>query len=327
MANLLSQNEVDTLMQAISSGTVPATEDKAKQPVKVRRDAKLYDFRHPVMFLKDQLRTLQMIHESFARNFSNSLASYLRMGVKAKCTGVDQISYGEFALSLPDPCTIVNTRFHPSEGRTLLAIHPAVGIGVIDRVMGGTGAGGSLNRPFTEIEQTIIDELVNMTLRDLEPAWNRILKVSFTAEATEQSTQFIQIANMEDTVVSATLEVNFAETSGIVSLCYPFRSLNTVAERLNAKHWVEEEQKAQAAKSKTAGMASISQIPLQMAANLGVAHITMHDLMQLKKGDVLLLNREIDQPIELEVGGKVRFTGRLGARHGHTAVQIEQRSM
>ena len=136
---------------------------------------------------------------------------------------------------------------------------------------------------------------------------------------------------MEDTVVSATLEVNFAETSGIVSLCYPFRSLTTVAERLNAKHGVEEEQKAQAAKIQDHDPdPSGNQIPLQMSASLGtVAHITMNDLMQLKRGDVLLLNREIDQPIELEVGGKVRFSGRLGARHGHTAViergKFEQR--
>ena len=163
MANLLSQNEVDSLMAAISTGALPPAEKPAEpQRKSARRDAKLYDFRHPVMFLKDQIRTLQMIHDTFARNFSNSMASYLRMSVKAKCTGVDQISYGEFILSLPDPCTVANSRFQPSEGRTLLAIHPAVGIGVLDRVTGGSGVSTPINRPFTEIEQTIIDELISM---------------------------------------------------------------------------------------------------------------------------------------------------------------------
>ena len=162
MANLLSQNEVDTLMQAISSGAVPATEDKANRPrLVVRRDVKLYDFRHPVMFLQADSTAHaaddpRILRPQF-RQLAGLVSAHGRR--KAKCTGVDQISPWRIRTLAPGP---VHHRQHalPSvEGRTLLAIHPAVGIGVLDRVMGGTGAGGSLNRPFTEIEQTIIDEL------------------------------------------------------------------------------------------------------------------------------------------------------------------------
>jgi flagellar motor switch protein FliM len=326
MANLLSQNEVDSLMAAISTGSLPPA-GLAPEPQKkmLRPDAKLYDFRHPVMFLKDQIRTLQMIHDTFARSFSNSMASYLRMSVKAKCTGVDQISYGEFILSLPEPCTVANSRFQPSEGRTLLAIHPAVGIGVLDRVTGGTGVSTPLNRPFTEIEQTIIEEFIAMALRDLEPAWNRILKVTFLVDTVESSAQFVQVASQEDTVVAATIEVNFGETNGILSLCYPFRALTHVSERLNAKHWAEEDSKAQAAKKKTNAQGLVNQIPLRVSARLGTVQITMQDLMQIKTGDVVLLNKDLSQAAELEIGGKVRFLGRVGARHGHAAIQIEER--
>lgn len=330
MANLLSQNEVDVLMKAISSGALPAAETAAAPakaaPAASAANVKLYDFKHPVLFLKDQLRTLQMIHETFARNLANTVSSSLRTTVTMKCVGVDQISYGEFIMSLPDPCTIVSVRLHPSEGRMLMAIHPAVGMGIVDRVMGGQGISESVARPFTEIEQALLDEMIATALRDLESAWNRIMKISFSAESVEYSAQFAQVTTEEDTVVATTMEVTFSETHGMMSLCYPFRALNPMIERLNAKHWIEEEQKAQAAKSRDNIQACIVQIPVEVQGHLGSTTISMKELMQIRKGDVLLLDRGVTQAVDLKVGGKVRFCGNLGTFHGKTAVLVESRA-
>jgi len=330
VANLLSQNEVDVLMKAISSGQLaeqpePAAARKAVSVPASQRAIKLYDFKHPVMFLKDQLRTLQMIHESFARTLSNSLSSTLRTIVNLKCIGVDQVSYGEFAMSLPDPCTLVNLRMRPSEGRVLMAIHPAVSLGIVDRVTGGTGISETAARPLTEIEQAIIDEVVVVVLRDLETSWSRIMKFSFSSEGIEYSAQFAQVTTEEDTVVATTLEVTFAETHGMLSLCYPFRTLNPVMEKLSAKHWIAEEQKAQAAKSHDNIQACVAQIPLRLSAHLGKTMITVQELLDLKQNDVLLMNREIMQMVDLEAGGKPRFRGHLGISHGKVALLIEER--
>ena len=329
MANLLSQNEVDVLMKAISSGQLAEPQEpargKAAASTASQKAIKLYDFKHPVMFLKDQLRTLQMIHESFARTLSTSLSSALRTLVSLKCIGVDQVSYGEFAMSLPDPCTLVNLRMRPSDGRTLMAIHPAVSLGIVDRVTGGSGVSEASARPLTEIEQAIIDEIIVIVLRDLEQSWSRIMKLTFTSEGIEYSAQFAQVTTEEDTVVATTLEMTFAETHGMLSLCYPFRTLNPVMEKLSAKHWIAEEQKAQAAKSQANIQACVAQVPLRLSAHLGKTMITMQELLGLKANDVLLLDRDIAQTLDLEVGGKPRFKGHLGISHGRTALLIEER--
>ena len=329
MANLLSQNEIAVLMGAISKGEVPAvirprgrSKGQAVQPENI----KSFDFRHPI-FLKDQLRTLQIIHESFARNFTNSMASYLRMNVQAKCIAVDQISYGEFVQSLPDPCLAVKIRVHPSESRALLIVHPTVAAGVLDRMAGGSGVPDNVNRVFTEIETIIIDELIGMAINDLEPAWNRTVKVSFTNEGLEYSAEFAQVATKDETVAAITLEVSFAETQGTISVCYPFRGLTSFIEKLSAKHSVEEEQKAQAANSRSNIEAAMVGVPLQLSARLGSAHLRMQDLLQLKRGDVLILDRSIDHTVDLEIAGRSRFSGHLGTHHGKTALLIEQRMM
>jgi flagellar motor switch protein FliM len=329
MANLLSQNEIDVLMNAISTGQLQTAENVGgATKTTSQRNVMLYDFRHPVMFIKDQMRTLQMIHETFARSFASSMASQLRTTVKAKCIGVDQISYSEFVLSLPDPCTVVTMRFRPAEGRVLMAIHPAVGMSVVDRMMGGAGNGDSVARPFTEIEMAIMDEFVATALRDLHPAWNRITEVKFIPEGTEFSAQFVQIAAAEDTVVAITLEVKFGDTQGIISFCYPFRSLNPIGEKLSAKHWTVEDQKnAAAARSRMSIRNCVDGVPVQAAARLGTTTITMRDLTQIKPGDVLLLDQDINQLIELVVGGRTRYYGHLGSYHGKTAMLVDHRAV
>lgn len=327
MANLLSQNEIDVLMGAISRGEVPARSGKRRNMLRVgaTKDAKAYDFRHPVLFLKDQLRALQAIHEDLGRQLTGALSSYLRVPTQVKCMRVDQISYGEFAQTLPDPCTVVKLRLQPSDSRVLMAIQPAVASGALDKITGGPGVPDTITRPYTEIERIVIEKLLGVLASELEPAWLRALRLNFVPEAIENSVEFCEIARKEEMVAAITMEVLFGETQGLLNFCYPFRALQSFIEKLSAKDWAHEEQKAVTAAQKGSMDAVIAGVPLKVFARLGAAHIAMQDLLQIKRGDVLILNRTIDQMIDIEVGGKPRFTGHLGTHHGKKAVLIEER--
>jgi len=328
VANLLSKTEIDVLMGAISSGEVPTRGRRRKLPnmgSMPLKDTKAYDFRHPVLLLKDQLRALQAIHEDLARQLTGALSSYFRVATHVKCMRVDQISYGEFAQSLPDPCTVVKLRLQPSENRMLLAIQPPLANGALDKTSGGVGVPDALTRPFTEIECVIIGNLLAVMVRELEPAWKRALRLSFLLEALEHSIEFCQIARREEMVAAVSLEVLFGETQGLFNLCYPFRALRPFIDKLSAKDWAHEEQKADAALPKGGMEAVIGGIPLRVSARLGTAQIVMQDLLQIKRGDVLILNRTIDQPIDIEVGGRPRFTGHMGMHHGKKAILIKER--
>lgn len=326
MANLLSKDEVDVLMKAMAGGDVPISErpPAPKRKVAPPADIKEYDFRHPVMFLMDQLRTLQMIHESFARNLANSLATYLRTTVHVRCVSASQFSYSEFVRALPEPCALANIRFRPSEGRVLMAISPAIGSAFIDRVMGGEGLMDEVSQQFTEIEQFVIDDVVAIALKELEPAWNRLMKVSFTAESIDYTTQFVHVASQDETVVAVVLEVTFGPASGLITFCYPFRALTPVIERLNARQWVAEDQKTQG-ESRHSMQAALNDITVKLSARLGSASLTMQDVVGLKAGDVFVLKKELDQPAELDVAGRTKFKGYLGTHHGKLALLVSER--
>ena len=327
MANSLSQAEVDVLLKAVTAGALPngTSAQNGKHARAQPEEVKEYDFRHPVMFLMDQLRTLQMIHEAFARNFANTMATYLRATVQVRCLSANQFSYSEFVRSLPEPCTLANIRFRPSEGRVLLAISPGVGSACIDRVMGGPGSSDEVNLTFTEIEQFVIDDVVSLALKDLEPAWNRLMKVSFSAESVDYTTQFVHVASQDETVVAVVLEVSFGQATGMLTFCYPFRALNPVIERLNARQWVAEDQKSLGASRHTMQTA-LNKVSFKVSARLGSASLTMQDLLGLKAGDVFVLNKELDEPADLDVAGRPKFKGFFGTHHGKLAVLISQRN-
>lgn len=327
MSNSLSKEEIDVLMSAVSDGDVtgPAAAQRNRKQRSDTLNVKEYDFRHPVMFLQDQLRTLQMIHEAFARNYANALATYLRATVHVRCISANQFSYGEFVRSLPEPCTLANIRFRPSEGRVLMAISPEVGAGFVDRVMGGTGCFYETNQPFTEIEQFVIDEVVALALKELEPAWNRLIKVSFVVESVDFTTQFVHVASQDETVVSVVLEIEFGVSTGIVTFCYPFRALNPIIERLNARQWVTDDQK-NLGESRNSMQTALNDVKMKLSARLGSATLTMKDIIGLKAGDVFMLNKELHEPADLDVGGCPKFKGYFGTHHGKLAIRVSERA-
>lgn len=329
MANLLSQTEIDTLMGAISRGEVPVR-GKRRQPLKMgavpAKDIKSYDFRHPVLFLKDQLRALQAIHEDLGRGLSSSLSSYLRMATQVKCMRVDQISYDEFTKSLPDTCTVIKYKLTPSDARIVMAVQPTIATGALDKITGGPGLADTVTRPFTEMELVAIESFLNVLTAGLAPAWDRALKLVFMVESLENSIEFCQVARKEEMVAAVTLEVSFGDTQGMINLCYPFRALQGFIDKLSARDWAHEEQKSAIAASKGNMESVIGGIPLRISARLGTAHIAMQDLLQIKRGDVLVLDRTLDQPIDLDIGGRTRFTGHLGTHRGKKAVLIETRN-
>lgn len=324
MGNLLSKNEVDALMHAISVGQIPKSKRKSTK-VALNEKARVYDFRHPAVFVHGHLHSIQTVHETFAMNFSCTLAAYLRTSVKARCMSVEQASFGEFLERLPDPCVAANVALKPSQCRCVLAIDSTLAIGTVDRVMGGGGAASPVKKPYTEIEQIVIGELVDLAIHDLEPVWARLLKSSFALESIEFSSQFIKAASPEDAVVTVAIEVAFGETQGMLSFCYPFQAMQPVIDCIKAKPHSVEEPKPQTTKNRTSMNAFVSQVPLKLSAHLGTTQITMRDLLQIKQGDVLMLDRAINRPIELEAGGHAKFLGHLGTCNGHSAMVIEQR--
>ena len=135
MGDILSQSEIDALLSALSSGEVTA-EKLEEEDVRV---VKIYDFKHPDRFSKDQTRTLQMLHDHFSRLLSTSMSAFLRNIAEVRLVSVDQLSYNEFIRSIANPTCISLLKMTPLEGNALLEISPNLSFTIIDRLMGGSG--------------------------------------------------------------------------------------------------------------------------------------------------------------------------------------------
>ena len=150
MNEILSQDEIDQLLSAISSGQSDVDDYK---PVSDTRKIKIYDFKRPDKFSKEQIRTVQIMHETFARLTTTSLSAQLRSLVHVHVATVDQLTYEEFIRSIPTPTTLAVINMDPLKGNAVLEIDPAITFSMIDRLFGGTGAvTGNKSRDLTDIE-------------------------------------------------------------------------------------------------------------------------------------------------------------------------------
>ena len=163
MANseVLSQSEIDELLSAISSGVVSA--DEIKEQPKDRK-IKVYDFRRPDKFSKDQIRTSYMLHENFARLLNTYLSAQLRTIVHINVVSVDQLTYEEFIRSLSNPSVIGIFQMRPLKGNAIFDINPNIVWALIDRLFGGPGLPPAKVRALTDIDEAIVKRKMNKAI-------------------------------------------------------------------------------------------------------------------------------------------------------------------
>ncbi|HPB83895.1 MAG TPA: flagellar motor switch protein FliM, partial [Spirochaetota bacterium] len=202
MTEILSQDEIDALLTAISTGEVDTTDYTA---TKEQRKVKIYDFRRPDKFSKDQIRTLQMMHETFARLTTTALSAQLRALVSVHVASVDQLTYEEFIRSIPNPTTLAVVNMDPLKGSAVLEIDPSITFTIIDKLFGGRGEQTKISRELTDIEQSVMEGIIVRILGNLREAWSNVIDLRPRLGNIETNPQFAQIVPPNDMVVLITL--------------------------------------------------------------------------------------------------------------------------
>ena len=171
--DVLSQSEIDRLLSALNEGSVSAEEVKAEEE---QKKVKVYDFKRPDKFSKDQIRTLQMLHENFGRMLNTYLSTNLRSLVDVEVASVEQLTYQEFIQSLSDPSVIGVLAVPPLKGNVIMELNTSIAFSIIDRVFGGTGSNTIKPRVLTEIEETVIMRTFSKALDSFREAWDNVVK-------------------------------------------------------------------------------------------------------------------------------------------------------
>lgn len=317
----MSQNEIDALLAALSSGEMDAEELKKEESTKRVRS---YDFKRAVRFSKDHIRSLTRIHENFARFLTTYFSAQLRTFVQISVVSVDQLPYDEFIRSVPK-MTILNVfEAEPLEGRMVLEVHPNVAYAMLDRLLGGIGSSPTKISALTEIETVVMERIFSRTFESFQEAWRSVVDLSPQLVALETNPQFLQLVSPNETIALISLSTKIGETTGMINLCIPHVVLEPIMPRLSVHHWFVSQKKTRAPEEIEMLQVRVNKAALPIVAELGSSSITVNELLNLTVGDVITLNKSVNEGLRIKVGEKLKYYGNPGAVKGKMAVQISE---
>lgn len=319
-ADVLSQSEIDQLLSALSTGVVSAEEMKVEEG---QKKVKVYDFKRPDKFSKDQIRTLYMLHENFARLLNTYLSTHLRTLVNVNVASVDQLTYEEFVRSLSNPSVIGVLTMEPLKGNLIFEINPNIAFAIIDRLFGGTGETIGKIRALTDIEEAVIRKVLNKALENFKEAWQNVVKITPRLETIETNPQFTQIVPPSDMVVIITLQVKIGNVEGLMNLCIPYLVLEPVMSKLTTTYWVA----SAVAKQDHPEQIEVLQRKIRntlvpVIVELGGIDVTVHEFLELTIGDVLQFDTRVGDELNVIIGKQPKFWCRPGTSGKKVAVQI-----
>ena len=323
MSKILSQDEIDALLagEGVGGGGAGAVAEMGEEEQKEKL-VSLYDFKHPNRVSKDQLRTIQTIHESFARGFATHLSTRLRSLVDIDLTSVDQLTYSEFIMSMADPSAVYIFNIKELEGDAILEISPQLVLYIIDRSFGGEGGVIQEAREITIIEQNVMKKIVDNALEQLVRAWQNITPLSLELKDFETNPQLIQISPPGETAIMISFEVKIADFSSLLNLCFPYFVLEDVMPKLSAQHQIAHNQKRRSHHDETIVRHKLRKADMTVSAYLGETQLSLREILELAEGDIVRLDNRLDQHLNVSVGDAAKFKGKAGVYRGHKAVQI-----
>ncbi len=324
MADVLDQSEVDALLAAVETGGVEtANEAAASISARPQKEVSLYDFKRPERVSKEQMRALEGIHETFARNFGAFLSGFLRTIVEIRVATAEQLTYSEFIHSLPNPTNFNLLTAEPLEGQMCLELSPLIIYPIIDRLLGGSNSELFIpQRPLTLIEQRLVGRITDKALRVLEESWGELQGVSFKIVEVESNPHLVQIVAPNEVVVVLGFEIRMGGRAGTMSLCIPFNVIEPVMDKLLTQGWLAYQRRTPA-EDRTEELArAIGATLVDVVGYLAETTITVGELLTLQSGDIIQSSKPVDAEIILQVEGRNKFAGLIGRHRDNVAIKV-----
>ncbi len=319
MSDILSQNEIDDLLSALNTGELTAEEvknDNSEQKVKE------YDFTRPAKFAKEHLRTLEVIFEHFSRLVSSTMPAYVRTSVNAAVVSSETVSFMEFSNSLSEPVLLSIFELYPLKGNLMFEMSTKLGFEIVNRQLGGRHFSGENDRPFSDIELSILDNIVRLLLSMMIDPFENVLEVEPELLRLETNPQFAQVISPTEIVALITLTLSVGDTEGLINIVLPHNTLEPILENLNTKSWfaMAREQDDEIYKDIIEKRLATSLVPVK--AILGTGTISVNDFIGLRVGDIIKLNSKITDDIIVQVGNLDKFKSKPGLLDGKNSVRV-----
>ncbi len=321
MSDVLSQNEIDELLSALSTGEVNVKEiEEVSHEKKVRK----YDFSRPDKFAKDQLRTLEIIHENFSRLLNNFLSGYLRTFIEIEVLSVQSLIYNEFSNSISNPAILGIVDFAPLDGQIIIDLSTDIAFAMIERVLGGAGASvHKEHRALTEIEMTLLKTVLIKFINLLREPWGNIIEMRPKLEAIETNSQFAQIVSPSESIALVTFSIKVGEVEGMINICIPHYVIEPILPNLSSKLWFSKSQRKDSTEEEREALhQNVGSSLVSVKTLVGRTEITVAEFLGLQIGDVVILDKKTDQDFEIFVEKDLQYYGRPGSKKNKVAVKI-----
>jgi len=322
MADILSQEEIDALLDVVEDEGDDVLEAGSDELLP-QRQVTLYDFKRPNRVSKEQLRAFRGVHDKMARSLASQISSIMRSIVEIQLHSVDQMTYGEFLMSLPNPTSFNVFSVKPLEGSGVIEINPSIAFPMLDRLLGGKGEPFDASREFSDIELSLFETILRVMMSTLKEAWGPVMEIYPTVESKESSPNVVQIVAQNEIVVMVVMEIIIGHSSGMMNICYPVIALEPILPKLASRDLMLNETSTKKSRN-TELQVLLGGAKVDVEANLGNADLTMGDILGLKVGDVVRLSTPADDIVTIRVDSKERFKGEIGLRRFRKSIQITE---
>lgn len=323
MKQVLSQQEIDSLLNAMNSGDInqdDLIEEKEEQV------AKLYDFKRPTKLSKEYINTLHMIFEDFSKYSSNQLTTQLRTNVGMKLAAIEQISYDEFIHSIPKFTLLGVFHSDPLNGYQMIEINPQFSMHIIELLCGGNEQNmGKIDettkKSFTEIELAILEEVIQVLVSSFELSWKETKELDCQIDSLDTNPQLLQHMSPNEPIILATFRATIFKKSTFINLCVPYVFFEGIMDKLSLRNWFDAD-KGFNVKDNEHLKKNIETASLTVEASLGKTVMTLSEFSGLEIGDIVTLDQKIAEPMKLYVENQYFGTVRAGKNVDSLAVEL-----
>jgi flagellar motor switch protein FliM len=290
------------------------------------REHQQFDFRRPSKFARDHIRSIEATHELFARRFAGLLTQALRAVVHVEPIAVDQITYEDYIRSMANPTVLGLLELSPLPGTVVIELSTQMALTLVDRMLGGPGRPVPLRRP-TDLELSLVRTLLDHAATSLDETFDTVLQVTPSLGGIELNPHFVQAVAPSEMVLLLTYQISMAagqRTDGLLTLCYPFSTLQPALDRVEAQAWDERGQADPEALAATAQLVRdhLPGVAVEVVVQLQPSAVPALDIATLRPGDVLRLDHRIGEPAVALVDGEGVLEGHLGRIGRRLALQV-----
>ena len=322
MGSVLSQEEVDALLQGVASDDVAGEKDDEEEydPEEIVS----FDLTAQDRIIRGRMPTLEIIHDRFVRLFRLTLSNALRRVVDINVRSTELIKFGEFIKTLPVPTSMNLFRMTPLRGNAMMVFETRLVFTLVEMFFGGGGdvETKAEGRDFTEIESRMIKRVIISGLEDLQTSWRPVFPAQVNYVRSEVNPQFVSIVPHSEIVVVVTFDIEIGRAPMSIIVCVPYSMIEPIRTRLNAGFQSEQDEKDNTWSNRF--KQNLQKVDVELIAKLGEMNISVRDFLNLQKNDVLYLEHETKSPISIEVNGVKKFTGFQGSYKGHKAINIDE---